>query len=127
MRIVLASALLAAGCFGQTSGTWKGKNLIVRFEPHAKGEVFTVEKVKADGRTTSSSTILYFDGAPRDLQDFDCSGTQSSRRVDRQTVEIIRKCGNGVWTRFVRRELVLEITEHRDDGRAERRLMLEKQ
>lgn len=103
MRILLASTLVAAGCFGQTFGTWKGKNLIVGFKPHAKGEVFTLESIEADGRTTSSSTILY----------------RSSRRVDRRTVEIVRTCGNGVWTRFVRREL--ETTEHRDDGRAERR------
>lgn len=124
MRILLAllaSTRVAAGCCGQIFGTWKGKNLIVRFEPHAKGEVFTVERIEADGRTTSCSTILYVDGALRDLQDFDCSGTQSSRRVDRRTVEIVRTCGNGVWTRFVRSELVLETTEHPDDGRAERR------
>ena len=70
----------------------------------------------------------------RDFQDFGCSGTQSSRRVDSQTVEILRKCANGGWTRFVRRlaaqpkDLVLEITEHYADGRRfERHLILEKQ
>lgn len=49
-------------------------------------------------------------------------------------MEILRTCGSGEWTRFVRRssaqpnELVLEITEQHPDGRRfERRLVLEKQ
>ena len=53
---------------------------------------------------------------------------------DDRTVEILRKCANGVSTRFVRRsaaqpkELVLEITEQRPDGRRfGQRLVLEKQ
>src|SRR5258707_332002 len=56
--------------------------LTVRIEPHAKGEVFTVDRIAADGHATTSSTILYFDGKPRDFQGPQCSGTQSSRRVD---------------------------------------------
>jgi len=62
-----------------------------------------------------------------------CAGTQSSRRLDSRTVEILRNCGSGESMRFVRRltqpkELVLEITEQRPDGsRLERRLVLEKQ
>ena len=85
--------------------------------------MFTLDRIETDGRTTSSSTILYFDGAPRDFQVFECSGTQSSRRTDSRTVEILRKCGSGAWTKFVRRastdqnELVLEITEQHSDGR----------
>jgi hypothetical protein len=54
--------------------------------------------------------------------------------VDSQTVEILRKCANGGWIRFVRRlgaqttDLVLEVTEQHTDGRRfERRLVLEKQ
>jgi hypothetical protein len=116
------------------SGDSYPKSLTVRFETHARGEVFTLDRVDQDGRATSSSTILYLDGTPRDFQDFGCSGTQSSRRVDSQTVEILRKCSNGGWIRFVRRlsaqpkELVLEITEQNTDGRRfERRLALEKQ
>jgi hypothetical protein len=125
MRVFLVSALLAAGCLGQT---WRGENLTVRMEPHPKGEVFTVDRVEADGRTTSSSTILYFDGKPRDFQDPGCSGTQESRRVNSRTVEILRRCTNGAWIRFVRKELVLEITGQRADGqRLEQRLVLEKQ
>jgi len=110
------------------------KRLTVRIEPHAKGEVFTLERVEADGRTGSASTILYFDGEPREFQDFACSGIQWSRRVDSRTVEILRMCASGEWIRSVRRsgplpnELVLEITEHLPDGRRfERRLLLEKQ
>jgi hypothetical protein len=110
------------------------KSLTVRFEPHAKGEVFTLDRIGGDGRATTSSTILYLDGKPRDFQDVGCSGTESSRRVDSQTVEILRNGNTGEWIRFVRRlaaqstELILEITEQQPDGRRfERRLVLEKQ
>jgi hypothetical protein len=110
------------------------ESLTVRFELHAKGEVFTLDRIDADGRSTTSSTILYLDSKPRDFQGFGCSGTQSSRRLDSETVEILRNCASGEWTRFVRRlatqpmEMVLEITEQQPDGRrVERRLVLEKQ
>ncbi len=80
----------------------------------------------------TSSTILYLDGKPRDFQDLGCSGTQSSRRVDNRTVEILRTCAE--WTRFVRRlaarakELILDITgQHQDGRRFERHLVLEKE
>src|SRR6202163_4553480 len=56
------------------SGTWKMnaarstfaggspfKSLTVRIERHPKGEVFTLDRIETDGRTTSSSTILYLD------------------------------------------------------------------
>jgi hypothetical protein len=111
------------------------KSLTIRFAEHAKGEVFTLERIDGDGRTTTTSTILYLDGKPRDFEDLGCSGTQSSRRVDTETVEILRMCPNGGWTRFVRRlssaqpkELILDITEQHSGGRrSERRLVLEKQ
>ena len=106
----------------------------MRIEPHAKGEVFTLDRVETDGRTTSSSTILYPDEKPRNFEDPGCSGTQSSRRMDSRTVEILRNCGAGEWTRYVRRaltkpnELILEVIEQHSDGRHfERRLTLEKQ
>lgn len=148
MRTVLILMAIGAVCRANaTFGTWKmdaarsrfagdtqPKSFTVRIEAHAKGEVFTVERIEADGRATSSSTILYFDGAPRDFEDFVCSGTQSSRRMDSQTVEILRNCENGAWIRLVRRSaaqqqvLILDITEQHTDGRRfERRLVLEKQ
>ena len=148
MRAILLTLLLsvpswAAGAFGTWkvnparsvfSGDTSQRSLTVRFEPHAKGEVFTLDRIDQAGRATSSSTILYLDGTSRDFQEFGCSGTQSSRRVDSQTVEILRTCANGGWTRLVRRlavqtkELVLEMTEQHTDGhRFERRLVLEKQ
>jgi hypothetical protein len=109
------------------------KSVTVRIVAHASGEAFTVDRVEADGRLTSSSTILYLDGEPRQFQDFTCSGIQSSRRLDSQTVEVLRMCASGAWLRWVRRsaaqskELVLEITEQKSDGRRiERRLVLEK-
>ncbi len=150
MRVLLMSTLLPAIFFGQdlegTSGIWKMnaarstlagsrfKSLTVRIERHPKGEVFTLDRIEADGRTTSSSTILYLDGEPRPFEDFGCSGTQSSRRADERTVEIVRMCASGGWTRLLRRasaksnELVLEIAEQSADGRRfDRRLTLERQ
>ena len=151
MRVLLASIVFSITCFGQssdgTSGTWKVntvrstfaggapfRSLIARIERHPKGEVFTLDRIETDGRTTSSSTILYLDGEPRRFEDFGCSGIQLSRRVDERTVEIVRMCASGGWMRILRRasaksnELVLEITEQSADGRRlDRRLTLEKQ
>jgi hypothetical protein len=150
MHFLSLSMLLAVVSFGQglegASGTWKMdaarstltgapfKSLTVRIERHPKGEVFTLDRVENDGRTTSSSTILYLDSEPRRFEDFGCSGIQSSRRADEQTVEIVRMCASGGWMRLIRRtslkpnELVLEIAEQSADGRRfDRRLMLERQ
>jgi hypothetical protein len=139
-------ALDAACWAGAANGTWKlnaarstfaggtqPRSLTVRIEPHAKGEVFTLDRIEADGRASSASIILYLDGTKRDFRDGECSGTQSSRRIDSQTIEILRNCGAGAWTRFVRRiapgnELILEISEQRADGRHyDRRLVFERQ
>src|SRR5207302_7385842 len=104
-------------------GEIRPRSLTLRIEPHAKGEAFTLDRVEADGRVTSSSTILYLDGEPRQFQDFACSGMQSSRRLDGRTVEVLRMCSSGAWLRWVRRsvvqskELVLEVTEQSSDGR----------
>lgn len=150
VRIVPVLLLLSyAGCTapsraGNAFGIWKlnparstdrqPDDLIVRFESHPKGEVFTLDRIARDNRVTTSSTILYFDGKPRNFQDLGCSGTQSSRRLDSVAIEIQRMCSSGAWMRFVRRlasrpnELILEITEQQPDGRSfERCLVLEKQ
>ena len=148
MRTVLLLMPLGAACWaGAAYGTWKlnaarstfagdtePKSLTIRIEPHTKGEVFTLDRIEADGRAISSSTILYLDGTEREFRDGQCSGTQSSRRIDGQTVEILQKCASGSWTRMVRRspasakQLVIEIMEQRNEGRRyERRLVLEKQ
>ena len=66
------------------------RSLTVRIDPHSNGAVFTLERVEKDGRATTSSTMLYFDNMPRDFQDFDCAGAQSSRRLDGRTIEIRR-------------------------------------
>jgi hypothetical protein len=137
----------ASGWAGGAFGTWmmnparstlasypRPKSITIRIESHAKGEVFTLDRIEADGRATTSSTLLYLDGKLRDFQDAGCSGTQSSRRVDSRTVEILRTCANGDSIRYVRRlsaqpnELILDITEHRASGRTfERHMVLEKQ
>lgn len=140
-RLFVASALLVAGCFGQLFGSWKLnatrstfagdirlKSVAIRIEPRARGEVFTLDRTETNGQTTSSSIILYLDRLARDFQ---CSGTQSSQRIDGQTIEILHDCGAGGWTRFVRRtapenRLVFEISEQRADGRFERRLVFDK-
>lgn len=148
MRTIALLILIVAFCrAADVFGTWKvnptrstfngssrTENFTVRIGPHAKGEVFTLDQTERDGRATTSSTILYFDGKPRDFQESNCSGTQSSRRVDKQTVEIIRHCKSGARIRFLRRlaaqprELILEITEQQPDGRrVERNLVMEKQ
>ena len=147
MRIVALLVLVGiAWAAGPESGIWKmnpvrsnfsgetqPRSFTLRVEPHSKGEVFTLDRVETNGRATSSSTILYFDGVARDFQQGECSGTQSSWRMDSQTVEIFRNCGAGAWTKFIRRtalktQLVLEISEQRADGRRfDRRLVFEKQ
>jgi len=145
-RLFPTVVLLAAICFGQPFGTWKlkaarstfagdirPKSLTVRIEPRARGEVVTVYRTEINGQTTTCSMVLYLDSVARGFQQGECSGTQSSRRIDSQTIEVLRNCGPGVWTRFVRRrapkdQRVLEISEQRADGRRfDRRLIFEKQ
>src|SRR5579862_1298 len=142
--LFLANALVLSAA-GQPLGNWKlnaalstfagdirPKSLTVRIEPHARGEAVTLDRTEVNGQMTSSSMVLYLDGVARDFQQGECSGTQSSRRVDSQTVEILRNCGAGAWTRLVARtaaknELVLEISEQRADSRRfNRRLVFEK-
>jgi hypothetical protein len=147
MRTVLLLIPFGAACWaGAAYGTWKlnparstfsgqtqPKTLVLRVEPHPKGEVVTVDRTGDSGQSTSSSTILYLDGAVRDFQGTECSGSQTSRRLDSQTVEIVRQCGGGDWERLVQRltrlgkELVVEITRQRSGRRSEERLLLEKQ
>jgi len=147
MRTVLLLMPLGATCWaGAAYGTWKlnatrstfagdtqPRSFTIRIEPHIKGEAFTLDRIEADGRAISSSTILYLDGTEREFRDGECSGTQSSRRIDSQTVEILRNCGARASTRVVRRtaprnELILEISEQRADGRRfDRRLVFDKQ
>ena len=146
MRAALLLIPLGAACWaGATYGRWelnsalstfagdtRPRSLTIRIEPHAKGEVFTLDRLEADGRAATSSTLLYLDGAEREFRDGGCSGTQSSRRIDSQTIEILRHCGAGVWIRLVGRttpnnQLILETSEHRADGRRfDRRLLFEK-
>jgi hypothetical protein len=107
----------------------------VQIEPHVKGEVFTMDRTESDGSARSSSSILYFDGAPRDIQDFDCTGTQSSSRLDDRTIEIRRKCAGSDGTWLVRqsvnasKELLIDITQDRRGAGPNREwhMVLEKQ
>jgi hypothetical protein len=110
------------------------ESVTLRIEHHSRGEVFTLYAVAVDGRASTSSTILFFDGKARDFRDSACSGTQSSRCLDDRTVEILRRCAGGAQARLIRRltaqrgVLILDIAEQQPDGRrSERRLVLEKQ
>jgi hypothetical protein len=147
MRTVLLLIPLGAACWaGAAYGTWKlnparsafsgqtqPKTLVLRVEPHPKGEVVTVDRTEDNGQSSSSSTILYLDGAARGFQGTECSGSQTSRRLDEQSVEVLRQCTSGDWERVVQRltrqgkELVMEITRQRSGRRSEERLVLEKQ
>jgi hypothetical protein len=146
MKIVLLLMLIAGPEFASAEdafGVWQVNQnhsigprsdiLAVRFERYSKGEVFTLETMDSSGRSATSSTILYFDGNPRDFQDAGCSGVQSSRRLDGSTIEIVRQCRNGDWTKFVRRltrrdkQMVLEVSEQHSGGRFDRRLVFDKQ
>ena len=111
-----AAVLLAASCLGQPLGSWKlnaarstfageirPKSLTLRIEVRAKGEVVTFDRTEVTGRTTVSSMILYLDGVARDFQQDQCFGTQSSRRIDSETIEILRNGGLSAWIRFIRR------------------------
>ena len=142
--LILAGALVGAISWASDAfGEWKlnpalstnagnEKSVTLRIGPHNRGEVLTLDILGADGRASTSSTILYLDGKPRDFQDSACSGTQSSRRLDSRTVEIVRDCAGGGRFRLVRREensgvLILEVTERNAEGRQfERRLVLER-
>src|SRR5262249_51810225 len=119
MRIALRLMLLRVGCCAAPNraadaiGIWNVSpmrsmnpyphSLTGRFQKHVRGEVFALDRTNAKGWTRTSSTILYFDGKARNYRDGTCSGTQSSRRVDGETVEILQRCATGKLTRFVRR------------------------
>ena len=147
MRTILLMLLVGAPGWSEDAfGIWKvnparstlvgypyPRAVAVRIEPHSKGEVLTLEQIREKGEKVTTSMILYLDGKEREFQGDACFGSQSSRRVDGRTVEIVYRCRSG-WTRWMRRlprepsELILDITEHLSDGRRfERRLVLEKQ
>ena len=147
MRTILLMLLLVApGSADDAFGTWKvnsvrstfagdqhPREVTVRIERHARGEVFTLDRIRGNGQAVTTSMILYLDGKERDFQGETCFGTQSSLRVDGRTIEIVYRCRSG-WARWTRRlslepkELILDIKERMSDGRPfERRLVLEKQ
>ena len=95
--LTLLLTLLSTPTWAQDAfGTWKmnparsvfigdphPRAVTLRFVPHTKGEVFTWDKVGANGQTETVSIILYLDGKRRDFQDHSCPGMgfQSSRRL----------------------------------------------
>ena len=81
MRMVLPpTALISVSCTvaigpDHALGVWRvpparspgpySNVLTIRFEPHNSGEVFTLNRTEANGRSTTSSVLLYFDGRGR--------------------------------------------------------------
>jgi len=74
---MLMLLLTALGWADAAFGTWtmnparstvapdpRLKSIAIRIESNAKGEVFTLDRIEADGRSTTVSTILYLDGKP---------------------------------------------------------------
>jgi hypothetical protein len=131
----IAVALYAALTAASMTGTWKmdpaksffpgsnpPKSLTMRIELHPKGRVMTVDRIEADDRATSSSTILYLDGLPRHFRDFECAGSQSSRQLDAQTVQIRSLCESGERIWVIRAlagkssELMIEVTVNTRGG-----------
>src|SRR5260370_3749519 len=101
-RLSLATVLVVSGCFGQAFGSWKlnaarstfagdirPKSLTVRIEPHARGEVVTLDQTEVNGQMTSSSMVLYLDGVAPDFQQAEASGPQSSRLIHSQPLDIL--------------------------------------
>jgi hypothetical protein len=107
---LLLMPLAAAFCAGAAYGSWKlnaawsfagdaqPTSFTIQIEPRPKGEVFTLDRIEADGRAISSSSIVYLDGKEREFRDGQCSGTQLSRRIDSQTTRRL------VFERQLRRE-----------------------
>lgn len=144
--VFLLTLLMITGSAQSVFGTWRlnparsvfsgepqPRSLVLRLEPHNRGEVVTVDRVERDGQAASTSTILYLDNAAREYERGGCSGTQASRRSDPQTVEIFRQCSGGDSERIIGRldpsgqQLIVEITRQHSGRRSEQRLVLEKQ
>jgi hypothetical protein len=142
----LLTLLVITGSAQNVFGTWRlnparsvfsgqpqPRSLVLRLEPHNRGEVVTVDRVERNGQAATTSTLLYLDMAARAYEGGGCSGTQSSRYMDLQTVEILRQCAGGDSERIVRRldpsgqQLVVEITTQHSGRRSEQRFVLEKQ
>ena len=51
---------------------------------------------------TSCSMILYLDGKQREFRGDSCTGSQSSRRLDSRTIDILLNCPSGEWFRLTR-------------------------
>jgi hypothetical protein len=129
LSLLIPLLILVGRAQGGSFGSWKlnlarstfsgvttpPKSLTLRVEPHAKGEV-TVDRTETSGRATSSSMILYLDGVAQHFQNARCSGTQSSRRVDSQTVEILCTCTSGESTKFLRRLAQVQLNRMRESG-----------
>jgi hypothetical protein len=117
-------------------GTWKGldrrgKAVVLRIEPHARGEVVTVDRILPSGTAATTSLILSLNGEPREFRGERCAGTQTSKRLDDRTIEIRFQCQDGRTVHIVRRvsrKLVVEFSDQPHGSRPVAwRLIFEKQ
>jgi hypothetical protein len=130
--LMLSGAALMCGesMLAQTIGTFAVTGSMTM----PRGSPWESENGGAAFRCACFSSILYFDGVPRELQDFGCSGTQTSRRLGVGVVEILQSCRGGAAIRFLLRvsnpgtEMILDVTEQHPGGsRTERHIVLKKQ
>jgi hypothetical protein len=149
MFIWMLWALLAAGCWGQASGTWKmipaksrqssgplAKAITVQYEAHSNAEIWTFYLVRADGILETTSQTLHFDG-----KEYPCGnlGLEEqpdiviSKRLGARTAEVSYKKSGRVTRRVVRtvsadgKQMTLEVHIAAEKGMAvERRLVFER-
>lgn len=143
IRAALLTLLAATSWAGEAFGVWKLNSARSTLAGNQKSVTLRTTHTRRGvqlGQGCRGSTRVDVQHDPvlrrqgRDFQDSTCAGTQSSRRADGGTVEILRQCAIGAQARFIRRLTtqpgvpILDITEQHPDGRrSERRLVMEKQ
>ena len=147
MRLITLILMMSNWAIAQdVLGTWKmnlerstfvgdphPRSVTVSFERSDGRQIFTFDKVGANGQRTIDKIRLYFDGKSRPFLGETCMGTQSSRRLDTSGIQITVNCQDGHRTIFTSRyspqndELILDLLDVRANGRRlERHLVMEK-
>jgi hypothetical protein len=117
MRSILLIILLAGTVFGQTTGTWKmnpdkskynddeplPRNLVIRFEPHAEGEVVTVWRITEQGQSETDSFIQYYDGRDHPYPRRERFDSFNARKLDDGSISVLFKKDSKVISRHLRR------------------------
>jgi len=144
--IILILIIGSTACALEPVGTWKmnsqrstfvgdphPREVTVRIEVSGTNRTFSFEKIGANGRKTIDKETMYLDGKARPHVGNTCSGTHSTRRVDKFTIELISRCSSGQWARFVTHfqlngDMILDILDVLPNGRRlTRHLVMEKE